>query len=175
MRYQHAVGIRRYTFASLRELLAKASPARSGDYLAGVAVAWKNGRADTYIDKRWVRGGNWTPHARVHPSASASQVNASLAQAGSTRPIWASTLAAVARKGDPRAGAVLVKAVNRRAGTARLYSEATRGDGETGEDVTQIVLTIGVHLQCMGKTLALSQRKTLAHSCALARILWQTQ
>ena len=39
MRYQHAIGIRRYTFASLRELLAKASPARSGDYLAGVAAA----------------------------------------------------------------------------------------------------------------------------------------
>ncbi len=38
--------------------------------------------------------------------------------------------AAVARKGDPRAGAVLVKAVNRRSGTATLYSEATRGDGE---------------------------------------------
>lgn len=38
--------------------------------------------------------------------------------------------AAVARKGDPRAGAVLVKAINRRAGSARLYSEATRGDGE---------------------------------------------
>jgi len=38
--------------------------------------------------------------------------------------------AAVARKGDPRAGAVLVKAVNRGQGTARLYSEATRGDGE---------------------------------------------
>ena len=38
--------------------------------------------------------------------------------------------AAVARKGDPRAGAVLVKAVNRGDGTARLYSEATRGDGE---------------------------------------------
>lgn len=38
--------------------------------------------------------------------------------------------AAVSRKGDPRAGAVLVKAVNRRAGTATLYSEATRGDGE---------------------------------------------
>jgi len=28
--------------------------------------AWDNGRADTYIDKRWVRGDNWTPHARVH-------------------------------------------------------------------------------------------------------------
>lgn len=38
--------------------------------------------------------------------------------------------AAVLRKGDPRAGAVLVKVVDRRAGVARLYSEATRGDGE---------------------------------------------
>ncbi|MDO8294857.1 MAG: DUF1491 family protein [Caulobacter sp.] len=37
---------------------------------------------------------------------------------------------AVVRKGDPRAGAVLVKVVDRRAGLARLYSEATRGDGE---------------------------------------------
>ncbi len=38
--------------------------------------------------------------------------------------------AAVARKGDARAGSVLVKAVNRGEGGARLYSEATRGDGE---------------------------------------------
>lgn len=38
--------------------------------------------------------------------------------------------AAVARKGDPRAGAVLVKAINRRAGTAELYSEALNGQGE---------------------------------------------
>lgn len=38
--------------------------------------------------------------------------------------------AVVARKGDPRAGSVLVKAINRGDGTARLYSEATRGDGE---------------------------------------------
>jgi hypothetical protein len=36
----------------------------------------------------------------------------------------------VARKGDPRAGAVLVKILNRTDGTARLYSEATRLDGE---------------------------------------------
>ena len=36
----------------------------------------------------------------------------------------------VARKGDPRAGAVLVKVLNRSDGTARLYSEATRMDGE---------------------------------------------
>jgi ethanolamine ammonia-lyase large subunit len=34
----HLVGTRTYTFADLRELLAKASPARSGDYLAGVAA-----------------------------------------------------------------------------------------------------------------------------------------
>ena len=52
--------------------------------------------------------------------------------------IWAAALirraeqggafAMVARKGDPRAGAVLVKAVNRRQGTARLYSQAVRGE-----------------------------------------------
>jgi len=34
------------------------------------------------------------------------------------------------RKGDPRAGAVLVKVLHRAAGTARLFAEATRGDGE---------------------------------------------
>jgi hypothetical protein len=38
--------------------------------------------------------------------------------------------AVVARKGDPRAGAVLVKALNRSDGTARLYTEATRMGGE---------------------------------------------
>jgi hypothetical protein len=36
----------------------------------------------------------------------------------------------VLRKGDARAGAVLVRLVNRRAGTTRLLAEATRGDGE---------------------------------------------
>ena len=39
--------------------------------------------------------------------------------------------AMVARKGDARAGAVLVKVVNRQAGTARLFAEARRGDGES--------------------------------------------
>ncbi|RAK57927.1 DUF1491 family protein [Phenylobacterium deserti] len=38
--------------------------------------------------------------------------------------------AVVARKGDTRAGAVLVKVLNRSDGTARLYAEATRLDGE---------------------------------------------
>lgn len=38
--------------------------------------------------------------------------------------------AVVARKGDPRAGAVVVKVLNRSDHTARLYAEATRGDGE---------------------------------------------
>lgn len=54
--------------------------------------------------------------------------------------IWVSALirraelggafAVVARKGDARAGSVLVKVLNRSDGTARLYSEATRMDGE---------------------------------------------
>ena len=39
--------------------------------------------------------------------------------------------ATIGRKGHSRGGSVLVKQVNRRAGEARLYAEATRGDGET--------------------------------------------
>ncbi|MFN3511440.1 MAG: DUF1491 family protein [Phenylobacterium sp.] len=38
--------------------------------------------------------------------------------------------AVVARKGDARAGSVLIKVLNRGQGTTRLYAEATRGDGE---------------------------------------------
>ena len=38
--------------------------------------------------------------------------------------------ATVAMKGDASAGAVLVKAFNSRSREARLYAEATRGDGE---------------------------------------------
>jgi hypothetical protein len=38
--------------------------------------------------------------------------------------------AVVARKGDPRAGAVLVKIVNRRENVTTVYAEAFRGDGE---------------------------------------------
>jgi hypothetical protein len=54
--------------------------------------------------------------------------------------IWVSALirraeqggayATVIRKGDARAGAVLIKLANRRLGTNRLLAEATRGDGE---------------------------------------------
>jgi hypothetical protein len=38
--------------------------------------------------------------------------------------------ATVARKGDARAGAVLVKVVDRRQGRAWLYASAVRGEGE---------------------------------------------
>lgn len=38
--------------------------------------------------------------------------------------------ATILRKGDARAGAVLVKLVNRAEGWSRLHAEATRGDGE---------------------------------------------
>jgi ethanolamine ammonia-lyase large subunit len=36
--YSHTVGTRTYTFASLAQLMARATPARSGDHLAGVAA-----------------------------------------------------------------------------------------------------------------------------------------
>ncbi len=36
--YSATIGIRRYTFPDLRTLLAKASPLRSGDQLAGLAA-----------------------------------------------------------------------------------------------------------------------------------------
>ncbi|TPQ33788.1 ethanolamine ammonia-lyase subunit EutB [Cupriavidus pinatubonensis] len=39
MAFTHTVGQHRHVFADLRTLLAKASPARSGDYLAGIAAA----------------------------------------------------------------------------------------------------------------------------------------
>ena len=42
----------------------------------------------------------------------------------------AGAFATVARKGDARAGTVLVKTLNRRTGEARLYAEAFRGEGE---------------------------------------------
>ena len=54
--------------------------------------------------------------------------------------IWVSALirraelggafATVARKGDARAGAVLVKLFDPRSGIVRLYAEATRADGQ---------------------------------------------
>ena len=37
---------------------------------------------------------------------------------------------AVIRKGDPQAGAVLVKVLDRRAGRCDLFAEAVRGEGE---------------------------------------------
>ena len=43
--YAAAVGSTRYTFRDLRELLARASPFRSGDALAGVAAANDRERA----------------------------------------------------------------------------------------------------------------------------------
>src|SRR5258708_113648 len=38
MKFVHCIGNVRYTFCNLRELLAKATPLRSGDVLAGVAA-----------------------------------------------------------------------------------------------------------------------------------------
>jgi ethanolamine ammonia-lyase large subunit len=39
MTFAHTIGATRYTFADLRDLLAKATPSRSGDVLAGIAAS----------------------------------------------------------------------------------------------------------------------------------------
>ncbi len=48
MHYSHTVGTQNYQFADLKTLMAKATPARSGDYLAGVA-------AETYAERMAAR------------------------------------------------------------------------------------------------------------------------
>lgn len=48
MAYQYTVGVHTYQFADLKEVMAKATPARSGDFLAGVA-------ADTYAERMAAR------------------------------------------------------------------------------------------------------------------------
>ena len=48
MVYQHVLGATNYRFSSLKEVMAKASPARSGDFLAGVA-------AETYTERMAAR------------------------------------------------------------------------------------------------------------------------
>jgi len=47
--FVHQVGVRSYSFASLRELMAKATPERSGDQLAGVAARSGEERAVAQI------------------------------------------------------------------------------------------------------------------------------
>jgi len=41
------------------------------------------------------------------------------------------SFATIARKGDARGGAILVKTINRRTGATQIWSRATRGDGES--------------------------------------------
>lgn len=48
MSYKHTLGVQTYEFCDLKEVMAKASPARSGDYLAGVAAA-------TYVERMAAR------------------------------------------------------------------------------------------------------------------------
>ena len=48
MNYAHTVGAQKYQFADLKSVMAKATPARSGDYLAGVA-------AETYAERMAAR------------------------------------------------------------------------------------------------------------------------
>lgn len=48
MHYKHTLGVQTYEFRDLKDVMAKASPARSGDYLAGVA-------ATTYVERMAAR------------------------------------------------------------------------------------------------------------------------
>jgi ethanolamine ammonia-lyase large subunit len=48
MAYTYSVGVHQYQFKDLKEVMAKATPARSGDYLAGVA-------AETYAERMAAR------------------------------------------------------------------------------------------------------------------------
>ncbi|MDX1916265.1 MAG: ethanolamine ammonia-lyase subunit EutB [Methylophilus sp.] len=48
MAYEYSIGTHTYQFADLKEVMAKATPARSGDYLAGVA-------AETYAERMAAR------------------------------------------------------------------------------------------------------------------------
>ncbi len=48
MVYQHSVGVNTYKFKNLKDLMAKATPAKSGDYLAGIA-------AGTYAERMAAR------------------------------------------------------------------------------------------------------------------------
>jgi ethanolamine ammonia-lyase large subunit len=48
MAYSYSVGVHQYQFRDLKQVMAKASPPRSGDFLAGVA-------ADTYVERMAAR------------------------------------------------------------------------------------------------------------------------
>ncbi|HAF00288.1 MAG TPA: ethanolamine ammonia lyase large subunit, partial [Methylophilaceae bacterium] len=48
MAYEYSIGTHTYQFVDLKEVMAKATPARSGDYLAGVA-------AETYAERMAAR------------------------------------------------------------------------------------------------------------------------
>lgn len=67
----HALGYRSGVYSNVSaavDALDYADTVSPGSYTLPDQVwyAWENGRADTFIDRRWVRGDNWTPHARVH-------------------------------------------------------------------------------------------------------------
>jgi ethanolamine ammonia-lyase large subunit len=54
MRYRHTVGTVTWQFADLRELMAKATPARSGDVLAGLAeVPLRRFLDEPLVPYRW--------------------------------------------------------------------------------------------------------------------------
>lgn len=67
----HAEGFRSGVYSNVSaavDALDYADTVSPGSYALPDQIwyAWGNGRADTRISEKWVRGDNWTPHARVH-------------------------------------------------------------------------------------------------------------
>ena len=65
--YAHTFGGQIWRFASLAELLAKASPERSGDHLAGIAAGDDEERAAAQLAKSLASAAGWG--SRLMPSA----------------------------------------------------------------------------------------------------------
>ena len=72
------------------------------------------------------RCGLFTPELASALASAEAQARGAALRSGAS----AAALGQVEQRAQSKAGAVLLKLVNRRAGTTRLLSEATRGDGE---------------------------------------------
>lgn len=67
----HGLGYRSGVYANVAgavHALDNADKLSSGSYLMPDQIwyAWDNGRANTYIAKKWVRARSWAPHRRIH-------------------------------------------------------------------------------------------------------------
>ena len=84
--------------------------------------------------------------------------------------------AVVVRKGDARAGSVLVKVIRRPEGSVRLFAEATRADGTRLFDpatTTGLLVFYVLAMQCL-PTLAVTRRETGSWKWAMLQLGWMS-